>query len=83
MAYDITISLTTAPDDFGSSSQPLTFTSSNTQRTVFIPITNDNVNEGLEEFFANLMVMSVNGNVAVDPSSAVVMIIDDDGKLSI
>ena len=67
-----------APGDYISMDELLTFEPGVTTRQVPISITEDNVDEELEIFFANLSLESVAGNddVTVVPSIAGVDIID-------
>ena len=70
----------TAPGDYTSTTQILTFSPTNTRSTASIFIRDDNVNEALEQFFASLALLSGSGNIQFSPRSAVIMIADDDGK---
>ena len=73
------ISLSSAPGDYTSTVQSLTFSPTITQINVSIAISSDDINEAVEQFFASL---SISGDVSIelDPLSAVIMIIDDDGE---
>ena len=65
-----------------STNMVLTFTAGGVdeQRTVDVPIVIDTTLESLEQFFANLVLVTTPLNVAVDPSMATVEIVDDDSK---
>lgn len=69
-----------APGDFTSTTQLLSFSVTNTKRSVSIPIQDDSINEGTEHFFA---ILSTEQNVALNPSTAIIMISDNDGMFSI
>ena len=59
----------------------LTFSSNVRRIVVRVPILQDSVIEGTEQFRACLSLVQSNGiNVAVSPNQATVDIIDDDGK---
>ena len=76
------LSTDTAPEDYDSTTELLTFSSSNTQHSVLIPIANDDFNEALEQFFVGLTFDDGdNRNIEVQPPAAVIMIIDDDSKI--
>ena len=72
-----------APDDYTSiSGSLLTFSVTNTRFDVSIPVNNDNINEGIEEFLAILTFQSVVGeNIQLVPDQATVQINDNDGKV--
>ena len=72
----------TAPGDYTNVlSEALTFTRTDTSETVTVTINDDNVVENLmESFTANLMVnAALNPGVSLDPESATINIMDDDG----
>ena len=79
--------LSTAPDDYISTTKLLNFTSSNTEFDISVPIINDNLIELTEMFQANLRVVSKHGvEIFLQPGQAVVNINSEDGscmKLSI
>lgn len=62
-------------------SRVLTF-GPDTSRVLEVPITiiNDNVVESLENFFASLTLRTPGANVVLDPDSAEIRIVDQDGK---
>ena len=70
----------TAPGDYTTTSVPLTFTSQNSDQMlcVDIPINDDLLCEGLENFFANLVTNDPDVNIVSPPLS--LNIIDNDGK---
>ena len=47
---------------------------------VDVPIENDTTVENLEQFFANLVLLTTPLNVTVEPSRATILIVDEDGK---
>ena len=57
----------------------LTFSPSQPQINVSVPIINDGMNEPDEMFSANLTRLTNNFRVAIRPDTADVVIIDDDG----
>ena len=50
-----------------------------TRQPIIIDITEDVIDEELEDFFANLVLRTPAANVIVDPDRAVIEIIDNDG----
>ena len=70
-----------APADYTSITQLLTFNPSNTRHSVFIPITDDSVFEPTERFSVQLSNITSDVNVAIRPTEAVIEITDDDRKL--
>ena len=73
--------LLTAPADYISVSQQLNFTSSVTEYRVNISIVNDNLVEDVEQFIANLNLISAVGNVSINSPQATVNIHSDDSTL--
>ena len=70
-----------APADYTSLTQLLTFNPSTTRHSVSIPITDDSVFEPTERFIVRLSDITSDINVAIRPTEAVIEIIDDDCKL--
>ena len=75
----------TAPADYTQiTSQALSFDSNNLRRIVPVVITDDNIVESLEQFFASLTVnIGQYPGVTVNPDRATVIITDNDGKTKI
>ena len=72
--------LSTAPDDYTSTTKLLNFTSSNTEFDISVPIINDNLIELTEMFQANLTVVSKHGvEIFLQPGQAIVNINSEDG----
>ena len=69
-----------APADYTSMSQQLTFSATNTQVEVTIPISDDNIGENLEYFLGRLTLLASDVTVQLSPQEVQVQIIDDDGK---
>lgn len=59
----------------------VTFGSSTTQTTVVIQLVDDNIQEGLEQFFARLSLTDTSTDVDVDldPAQTIINIMDNDG----
>lgn len=72
----IFISHPIAPQDYASTTKLLSFSATNTERNVSIPIRDDSISEGHEHFFASL---TTEQNVSLIPSTAVIIIGDNDG----
>ena len=69
--------------DYTSLNAPLTFSSTTTRHTVPLSITEDNINERTEEFFARLSINTApSGRVELEPQQATITITDNDGKIS-
>lgn len=81
--YCAIISSPKAQEDFTPTTQLLLFSPTNTERSVSIPIGDDELSEGLEQFFVGLSFGSISSeqNIDLNPSTAVIMIGDNDGKL--
>ena len=75
-------SSTIAGGDYTQVTQLLTFGPSNPQQTVTIPIENDVITETMEQFFVSLS-FAGNGNIQFNPMTAIIMIDDDDGKITV
>ena len=71
-----------APTDYTSISRELTFSATNTREDVAIPITDDNIDEAIEQFLGRLTMVTSGVSVILSPDQATVQIIDDDGKYS-
>ena len=69
-----------AGGDFSQVTQQLTFSPTNTQTSVSIPIRDDSITELMEQFFASLS-FGGNANIQFNPMTAVIMIDDNDGDL--
>ena len=69
------------PIDYTSTTTTLTFGPSITRQEVAIPITDDDVVESIEDFFATISLQTGGANVLIAPSSTQVRIDDDDGEL--
>ncbi len=76
----IYISLFAAGIDYSEISTVLLFNSNNQLQCVSFEILNDNIPENDEHFCVTLTSNEPSGSVIVDPSSAIVTIIDEDGK---
>ena len=70
-----------APTDYTSTSQQLTFSATNTREDVAIPITDDNIDEAIEQFLGRLTLVTSGVSVQLSPQQTEVRIIDDDGNL--
>ena len=70
-----------APTDYTSTSQLLTFSATNTREDVTIPITDDNIDEAVEQFLGRLTLETSGVSVQLSPQETEVQIIDDDGNL--
>ena len=68
------------PIDYTSTTTTLTFGPSITRQEVTISITNDDVVESIEDFFATISLQTGGANVLIAPSSTQVRIDDDDSK---
>ena len=72
--------LLTAGSDYNSTETELTFNSSVQCMVVMVPILQDALFEGTEQFHGSLSLMQSNGiNVVVSPNQTIVNIIDDEG----
>ena len=69
-----------APADYTSMSQQLTFSATNTQVEVTIPISDDNIDENLEHFLGRLTLLASDVTVQLSPQEVQVQIIDNNGK---
>ena len=72
------------PGDYRSTTQILTFGPGRaSQVNVIIPIVDDKVNEGIEQFFVRLALTDVSTDVDVElsPNETIIEIIDDDCKI--
>ena len=72
-----------APSDYTSVSQVLTFSSSLTAQFVQVPIVNDSVMELTEVFTASISLENSNDHVELMPNSYSITISDDDGTIPI
>lgn len=70
-------------EDYTSTTQLLTFSDTTTQHDISIFINDDNVNEGLEQFFAGLEFESVDigKTIQLNPNTVTIKITDNDGQL--
>ena len=76
------VPLFTAGADYKHSETTLSFNESMTQHSVQVPIFQDNISEGTEQFCAKLTLQNNSGiTVIVDPAVASVIIIDGIGEL--
>ena len=73
--------LPSASADYISVSKQLNFTSLVTEYRVIISIVNDNLVEDVEQFIANLNLISAVGNVSINSSQTTVNIHSDDSTL--
>ena len=71
--------ISTESDDYTFTSQLLEFSSSALQFEVDIPITNDVINEPVEQFFSRLTFIIKGTDVQLHPDEATIQIIDNDG----
>jgi len=69
------------PTDYTSTTQLLTFSATNTREDVTIPITDDNIDEAIEQFLGSLTLVTSGVSVQLSPQQTEVRIIDDDGNL--
>lgn len=67
--------------DYTATSRIVTFGSSTTQTIVVIPLVDDSIQEGLEQFFARLSLADASTDVDVDldPAQTTIDITDNDG----
>ena len=70
----------TATSDYSAVTMNFTFTSTVPEHNVSIPIVNDNVVETIESLFANLRLVSANGEFVISPTRATVNIQSEDGR---
>lgn len=68
--------------DYSSVTQSLTFTVDSITGDVFVPISEDLVSEPLENFFADISLVTSTDRVTIAPDEATVTIVDDDGEYS-
>ena len=68
------------PEDYTSVVEDLIFSPSITQIGVPIPIVDDNVSEGPEDFLSTLRLVTTGAAVNVDPAEAAITIGDDDSE---
>lgn len=66
--------------DFTSASQTLTFGPADVMLNVTIPITNDNVLEGIESFTARISSPTLDGSVDITSPVATIRILSDEGQ---
>ena len=71
--------ISTESDDYTFTSQLLEFSSSALQFEVDIPITNDVINEPVEQFFSRLTLIIKGTDVQLHSDEATIQIIDNDG----
>ena len=69
-----------AGEDFEMVSTFLTFTSTTSSVQVQVPIIDDSVDEYEEDFVANLTLITTDVEVDINPSQAIIVIHDDDGR---
>ena len=70
--------------DYVSGPYTVTFPAGQTRATFNVPITDDNISEGNENFILTINSSSLPTGVTVgDPGQATVTIVDDDGKQSL
>ena len=71
----------TGGDDYGPGPHTITFPAGETQAPFNVPINDDNIFEGNENFILTINSSSLPTGVTVsDPGQATVTIVDDDGK---
>ena len=80
VGYTTVSGTATAGQDFGAVGGTLVFTNGETVKTVVVPILDDTEVEGLEEFTFQLLNPDLNAAL-VEPSVAVIGIVDDDAGL--
>ena len=72
----------TAGDDFDSTGGVFTFNASSATTYAFdVPLVNDDIYEFIENFNAQLSFVEAAERVTIDPDSAQVEVLDDDGKI--
>ena len=75
--------MSSAPVDYTSITRTLTFRPTGSKRqTVTIQITNDEIDENLENFFANLELVPTDLDVNLSPEQTEIEIIDNDGIIA-
>ena len=72
-----------AGEDFELVSMLLTFTSTISSIQVQIPIIDDSVGESPEDFVGNLTLITADVDVDINPSQAIIVIQDDDGRFGL
>lgn len=73
----------TAGSDFDSTGDVFTFNASSDTRYSFdVPLVNNNVYEFIENFNAQLSFVEAAERVTIDPGTAQVEVLDDDGNLA-
>ena len=80
--YNYTIYSRTAVNnaDYSSVIQPLTFTTTTDVGDVSVLISEDEISESLENFFADLSLLTNTDRVTIAPAEATVEIVDNDGE---
>ena len=74
------IPITTASEDYSSTTEEVTFSAKETVKYVTVPITTDNVLEGAEQFIATLSPVDGSIDVQIRQGNATATIVDDDSK---
>ena len=74
-------SVSNTNSDFTGICQFLKFVDAQQSQTILVPITDDNVTEGVEELTVRLSLQDMATSVNVTPAVATVRILDDDSKL--
>ena len=69
-----------AGEDYTTTSVTVTFEAAETSQIVMVPISSDNVREGVEQFTAQLSLPADQNGVVLDVNTATVEITDDDCK---
>ena len=65
----------------GVTSYPVTFTPGSTMQSIIIPITNDNIIEGNENFSVAINPFSMLGVIVEAPNTSIITIIETTGKM--
>ncbi|BCM94044.1 hypothetical protein IAD21_05940 [Abditibacteriota bacterium] len=80
--YAFTDGTAIAGQDYTGQNGTINFAANQTSRTIFVPITNDTLDEGDETFTVTLSVPAGNGNTTLGPNTtATVTIVDNDDTL--
>ena len=80
MHINLTCFSCTAGEDYTATSQTVTFAPTEMSKIVMVPITNDSIFEGLEQFTAQLSIPAGETGVMLGAATATVDIIDDDSE---
>ena len=80
MHINLTCFSCTAGEDYTATSQTVTFAPTEMSKIVMVPIRNDNIFEGLEQFTARLSIPAGETGVMLGAAMATVEITDDDSE---